>query len=216
MLFLDVDRLKDVNDTVGHDVGDALLAQVANRIAQATRPSDVVARIGGDEFVVLCDGDIDEHTALELAERIRIALSGRIMIHGVEVDLTVSIGVALANSAQIEGVASATLRSTLLRNSDKAMYTAKRRGRSRCELYTEQMRAECDRAEGARRRPRAGAGQRRAAPRVPADHLDAQRPRRRRRGAAALGSPDQRPAAAGAVPPPRRTRSAPSCRSATG
>ncbi|MEQ1700003.1 MAG: diguanylate cyclase, partial [Ilumatobacteraceae bacterium] len=58
ILFMDVDRLKDVNDTVGHEVGDALLTQVATRISHATRPSDVVARIGGDEFVVLCDGGI--------------------------------------------------------------------------------------------------------------------------------------------------------------
>jgi len=142
MLFLDLDRLKDVNDTAGHDVGDALLAQVANRIAQATRPSDVIARMGGDEFVVLCYGGIDEHTALELAERIRIALSGKIMIRGVELNLTVSIGVALADSAQIEGTASSDAALALLRNSDEAMYTAKRRGRSRCELFTDQMRAE--------------------------------------------------------------------------
>jgi diguanylate cyclase (GGDEF)-like protein len=142
MLFLDLDRLKDVNDTAGHDVGDALLAQVANRIAQTTRPSDVIARMGGDEFVVLCYGGIDAHTAVELAERIRIALSGKMMIRGVELNMTVSIGVALANSEQIEGVPSGDAALALLRNSDEAMYTAKRRGRSRCELFTDEMRAE--------------------------------------------------------------------------
>lgn len=142
ILFMDVDRLKDVNDTVGHEVGDALLAQVAHRISHATRPSDVVARIGGDEFVVLCDGNIDEHTALDLAERIRHSLSGRIMVHGVEVELSVSIGVAVGMPAHMEGVSSQDAAIELLRNADIAMYQAKRRGRSRSELYTETMRAE--------------------------------------------------------------------------
>ncbi len=141
LLFLDLDKLKDVNDNAGHDVGDALLAQVANRVTHATRPADVIARIGGDEFVVLCNGSIDEHSALELAERIRLALSGKMMIRGVEVELTVSVGVALADSAQLDGISSPDAALTLLRNADAAMYTAKRRGRSRVEMYTEAMRA---------------------------------------------------------------------------
>ena len=144
ILFMDVDRLKDVNDTMGHEIGDALLAQVAHRISFATRPSDVVARIGGDEFVVLCDGngDIDEHTALDLAERIRHSLSGRIMVHGVEVELSVSVGVAVSLPAHMEGASGQEAAIELLRNADIAMYQAKRRGRSRCELYTDAMRAE--------------------------------------------------------------------------
>ncbi|MFM2079180.1 MAG: hypothetical protein RJA49_3070 [Actinomycetota bacterium] len=142
ILFMDVDRLKEVNDTVGHEVGDALLTQVATRIAHATRPSDVVARIGGDEFVVLCDGGIDEHTALDLAERIRHSLSGRIMLHGVEIELSVSIGVAVTSPHHIEGMSANEAAVDLLRNADIAMYQAKRRGRSRSELYTDAMRAE--------------------------------------------------------------------------
>jgi diguanylate cyclase (GGDEF)-like protein/PAS domain S-box-containing protein len=142
ILFMDVDRLKDVNDTVGHEIGDALLAQVAHRISHATRPSDVVARIGGDEFVVLCDGGIDEHTALDLAERIRHSLSGRIMVHGVEVELSVSVGVAVGVPAHLEGASGQEAAIELLRNADIAMYQAKRRGRSRSELYTDAMRAE--------------------------------------------------------------------------
>lgn len=142
MLFIDVDRLKEVNDTVGHDVGDALLAQVAHRILYATRPSDVVARIGGDEFVVLCDGGIDEHTALDLAERVRHSLTGRIMLNGVEIELSVSIGVAVGWPQHLDGVSSHDAAIELLRNADIAMYQAKRRGRSRSELYTDAMRAE--------------------------------------------------------------------------
>ncbi|MBI4884689.1 MAG: EAL domain-containing protein [Actinobacteria bacterium] len=142
ILFMDVDRLKDVNDTVGHEIGDALLAQVAHRISQATRPSDVVARIGGDEFVVLCDGNIDEHTSLDLADRIRHGLSGRIMVHGIEVELSVSTGVAVATPDHIQGLSNHDAANELLRNADIAMYQAKRRGRSRSELYTDAMRAE--------------------------------------------------------------------------
>ena len=142
ILFMDVDRLKDVNDTVGHEVGDALLTQVAHRISHATRPSDVVARIGGDEFVVLCDGNIDEHIALDLAERIRHSLSGRIMLNGIEVELSVSIGVAVTSPQHIEGTSAGEAAIELLHNADIAMYQAKRRGRSRSELYTDAMRAE--------------------------------------------------------------------------
>lgn len=142
ILFMDVDRLKEVNDTVGHEVGDALLTQVATRIAHATRPSDMVARIGGDEFVVLCDGGIDEHTAMDLAERIRHSLGGRIMLHGVEIELSVSIGVAVSSPHHIEGMTAHEAALDLLRNADIAMYQAKRRGRSRSEMYTDAMRAE--------------------------------------------------------------------------
>ena len=142
MLFIDVDHLKDVNDTVGHDVGDALLSQVAHRILYATRPADVVARIGGDEFVVLCDGAIDEHIALDLAERIRMSLSGRIMLNGVEVELSVSIGIAVCAPHHVEGMGSHEAALELIGNADIAMYQAKRRGRSRSELYTEAMRNE--------------------------------------------------------------------------
>ncbi len=141
MLFLDVDRLKDVNDTVGHDVGDSLLIQVATRIAHATRPSDMVARIGGDEFVVLCQGGIDEHGALDLADRVRHALTGRVMTQGVEIELSVSIGIAVASAQSVEGVSGHDAALELLRQADIAMYQAKRFGRSRSELYTAEMKA---------------------------------------------------------------------------
>ena len=139
VLFLDLDRLKDVNDNSGHDVGDLLLASVASRLASATRPADIIARIGGDEFVVMCEGGIDEQVALELADRVRHGLSGRLMLNGVEVDLSVSIGVALSNPRSPLETTPADEAVTLLRHADTAMYSAKRRGRSRCELFTDEM-----------------------------------------------------------------------------
>ncbi|MEO7398734.1 MAG: EAL domain-containing protein [Ilumatobacteraceae bacterium] len=139
VLFLDLDRLKDVNDNSGHDVGDLLLAGVAGRLASATRPADVIARIGGDEFVVLCEGGIDEQIALELAERIRHALSGRLVLNGLEVEMSVSIGVALSNPKLGFESTAAEEAVALVRNADTAMYSAKRRGRSRCELFTDDM-----------------------------------------------------------------------------
>ena len=139
VLFLDLDRLKDVNDNSGHDVGDLLLASIAGRLASATRPADVIARIGGDEFVVLLEGGIDEQIALELGERVRQALSGRLMLNGVEVDISVSIGIALSNPKQPFESSPAEEAIALVRNADTAMYRAKRRGRSRCELFTDEM-----------------------------------------------------------------------------
>jgi EAL domain-containing protein (putative c-di-GMP-specific phosphodiesterase class I) len=101
-----------------------------------------VARIGGDEFVVLCDGAIDEHSAVDLAERIRSSLGGRIMLNGIEVELSVSVGVAVTSAEHIEGMSSHEAAIELLRSADIAMYQAKRRGRSRSEIYTDAMRAE--------------------------------------------------------------------------
>jgi diguanylate cyclase (GGDEF)-like protein/PAS domain S-box-containing protein len=141
LLFLDVDRLKEVNDSVGHDAGDELLTHVAARLSWATRPTDIVARIGGDEFVVLCDGSLDDTSALDLAERVRLSLSGRMMVRGIEVDLGVSIGVATHRPNTQPNLSAPDAAVALLRNADTAMYQAKRRGRSRCELFTEAMRA---------------------------------------------------------------------------
>ncbi|MEO6122599.1 MAG: EAL domain-containing protein [Ilumatobacteraceae bacterium] len=139
VLFLDLDRLKDVNDGSGHDVGDLLLASVAGRLASATRPADVIARIGGDEFVVMCEGNIDEQTSLELAERVRQSLTGRVMLNGIEVEISVSIGVALSSADHTIDVSFAEDAVALVRNADTAMYRAKQRGRSRSELFTSEM-----------------------------------------------------------------------------
>ncbi|NCX05972.1 MAG: diguanylate cyclase, partial [Actinobacteria bacterium] len=86
VLFIDLDKLKHVNDTIGHAVGDQLIVTVARRLAAATRPSDLVARISGDEFVVLCEGLLDEQVALDVAERIRMSITGPLVLQGVEIE----------------------------------------------------------------------------------------------------------------------------------
>ena len=141
VLFIDLDKLKEINDTIGHAVGDQLIVNISKRLASATRPSDVVARIGGDEFVVLCDGLGDEHIAMDVAERIRHSMTNPVIIQGVEIHASVSIGIALAKPGAIIDESPQDFAVTLLRNADTAMYRAKQRGRGRCELFSEEMRA---------------------------------------------------------------------------
>lgn len=142
VLFVDLDKLKDVNDTIGHAVGDVLLTGIAGRLAAATRPNDLVARIGGDEFVVLCEGVPDEHVAMDVADRIGRALAGRTTIQGIEVSTSASIGVALSTPSLLADEPPADAALTLLRSADTAMYRAKQRGRGRAELYSDDMRRE--------------------------------------------------------------------------
>ena len=142
VMFVDLDRLKIVNDTMGHDVGDVLISNIAKRIVNATRPSDTVARNGGDEFVVLCDGVTDEHIALDIANRILQAVTGQMVLQGTEIFTSASIGIAMSTSDLLAAHAPADVAQILLNNADTAMYRAKQRGRGRAEMYSEAMRAE--------------------------------------------------------------------------
>lgn len=140
VLFIDLDKLKEVNDTIGHTVGDQLIISISKRLASATRPSDVVARLGGDEFVVLCDGLGDEHIAMDVAERIRLSMISPVTIQGIEIQASVSIGIAVAKPGASVEESPQDAAVTLLRNADTAMYRAKQRGRGRGELFSEEMR----------------------------------------------------------------------------
>ena len=137
-IFIDVDRLKYVNDAFGHQVGDRLLISAAHRLADTVRPEDDVARIGGDEFLVVATHIPDAVTALELAERIRRALTGRLRLNQLDLNFSVSIGVALTD-ADVLDVDDIDAASLLICNADTAMYEAKGSGRSRCVLFTSQM-----------------------------------------------------------------------------
>jgi diguanylate cyclase (GGDEF)-like protein/PAS domain S-box-containing protein len=134
LAFVDLDHFKWVNDSRGHHVGDELLVAVARRLQEAVRPGDVVARFGGDEFVVLCGGLSGERAAVAEARRLHAAVTGPYELRGSEVFVTVSVGVATAPA----GVAVAD---DLVRDADSAMYEAKARGRDRLEVFDAGMRA---------------------------------------------------------------------------
>jgi diguanylate cyclase (GGDEF)-like protein/PAS domain S-box-containing protein len=125
VLFVDLDYFKTVNDTLGHDAGDIVLATLARRIQEVVREGDVVARLGGDEFVVLCD-TVTIPEARDIAARIRTACRTPIHLRGSEVTIDASVGIAIANAADEPA--------SLLRRADTAVYAAKHAGRGRVAL----------------------------------------------------------------------------------
>ncbi len=132
VLFVDLDRFKTVNDTLGHTVGDQLLVEAATRIQCAVRETDTVARLGGDEFVVLCEDIEGIHHATDFAERIIAALQTPFHFGTDDTNVSASIGIALST----DGTETAD---AILANADIAMYRAKDNGRSRYELFDETM-----------------------------------------------------------------------------
>ncbi len=135
VLFLDLDRFKVINDSVGHLVGDELLKQAAARIAHAVREPDTVARLGGDEFAILLEELHEPERATLVAERLISALSEPMRIDGKELFTSASIGIAFSHPRY-------TRAEELLRDADVAMYRAKAQGRQRFELFDERLRAE--------------------------------------------------------------------------
>jgi diguanylate cyclase (GGDEF)-like protein/PAS domain S-box-containing protein len=128
VLFIDLDGFKDVNDSLGHDVGDEVLREVGRRLQGHIRPLDTVARLGGDEFVVLCQDLASEQNVVEISERLACVLSEPVAIGTFEVVVTASVGIALANGR-------VPAPEDLLREADAAMYGAKTRGKNRCEIF---------------------------------------------------------------------------------
>ena len=133
VLFLDLDNFKNVNDSLGHAVGDRLLVEVSSRLLHATRGCDTVARLGGDEFAVLVDRIRTDSDLLTVVERIQRVMRSPVSLDGAEVMVGVSIGVARATPN--EGT------DELLRNADVAMYRAKQLGKGRYELFAPAMHA---------------------------------------------------------------------------
>jgi diguanylate cyclase (GGDEF)-like protein/PAS domain S-box-containing protein len=135
VLYVDLDRFKIINDSLGHSVGDQLLKEVAVRLWKCVRAGDTVARLGGDEFVLLLEDIYEENEAIEVAERIKGELAASFTLNGREVFTTVSIGVASSWTSyhQAEG---------LIRDADAAMYRAKSLGKNRHEIYDSAMHAQ--------------------------------------------------------------------------
>ncbi|HNF64189.1 MAG TPA: EAL domain-containing protein [Plasticicumulans sp.] len=134
VLFLDVDRFKNVNDTWGHETGDKLLQEIGTRISGCIRGSDTLARYGGDEFVLLAEDVGDGRRLSELAERIHDALTGPVSIDGQTIDTGVSIGIAICPQDGTEA-------EVLLASADAAMYQAKHAGRHTHRFHDPQMNA---------------------------------------------------------------------------
>ena len=128
LLFLDLDRFKQINDSLGHLAGDRLLSSIARRLHACVRPSDVLARLGGDEFAVLLDDLKDPTDATRIAERMQEALHAPLHNDESEVVVTASIGIAFGG-AELEG------HEELLRDADLAMYRAKASGKARYEIF---------------------------------------------------------------------------------
>lgn len=132
VLFIDLDRFKVVNDSVGHSLGDALLQQVAQRLASVIRPEDILARFGGDEFVVVCEDLAGEQDAVALGERLLEVLSEGFDLADRQVVLSASIGIAVTGAGDKAPEA-------LIRDADAAMYRAKQSGRGRMELFDDEL-----------------------------------------------------------------------------
>lgn len=130
--FLDLDHFKLINDTQGHAEGDELLRVVADRLRDTVRPGDTVARFGGDEFVVVCEGVADRNGAMELADRLRQVIEEPLKLRGEEVFVSASLGIALGLSTDTP--------EALLRDADAAMYQAKLDGRARAQLFDDAIR----------------------------------------------------------------------------
>jgi diguanylate cyclase (GGDEF)-like protein/PAS domain S-box-containing protein len=132
VLFVDLDRFKVINDSLGHSAGDELLVRVAARLRHAVRPGDTVARFGGDEFVVIAEGVAGVAETRQIADRLAATLAAPFHVLGHEVFVSASVGMTMAAPQDTP--------ETLLRDADTAMYRAKDEGRGRSVLFDEQTR----------------------------------------------------------------------------
>jgi diguanylate cyclase (GGDEF)-like protein/PAS domain S-box-containing protein len=135
LMFLDLDMFKSINDSFGHSFGDSVLKSVANRIKDCVREQDTVARVGGDEFIILLSNAEDGTAAAIAAERIANAINTTFVIQAQSLNLSCSIGVSIfpEHGADSE---------TLIKNADVAMYCAKSDGRNKVRFFTSEMNAE--------------------------------------------------------------------------
>lgn len=132
VLLIDLDNFKPVNDTMGHEIGDALLREVAVRLLTCIRPGDTVARLGGDEFAILLPGPGDETLTIDIAARVARALCAPLGLPGTAFTLQASIGIAEFSKGEQAA--------DVLRHADPAMYQAKANGKNQCCRFDHRMR----------------------------------------------------------------------------
>ncbi len=135
LLFLDLDRFKDINDSLGHSVGDLLLQEVAERLKTWGREQDTVARLGGDEFLIMLTHVKDITDAAVAAERLMDAMTAEFVVQGHSLNISCSIGISIFPEHGADG-------ETLIKNADAAMYSAKDSGRNNFRFFTEDMNAQ--------------------------------------------------------------------------
>ncbi len=135
MLFIDLDRFKVINDSLGHDAGDMLLVAIAERLRGSLRASDVVARLGGDEFVVILEETAERHDVERIAGDLLVSLSQPLQLSGHECHTTASIGIAMypADGSDVQ---------TLTKNADMAMYLAKEDGKNGFRFFSNEIKAQ--------------------------------------------------------------------------
>jgi len=133
VLFIDLDRFKNVNDSLGHSVGDELLVAVARRLESCLRPGDTVARLGGDEFTILLDEVADVDHAVQVAQRLHREVARPFKVQGHEVFVTMSLGITLGVGGHYNRP------EEVLRDADTAMYGAKTSGKARDAVFDYQM-----------------------------------------------------------------------------
>ncbi|RYY73192.1 MAG: bifunctional diguanylate cyclase/phosphodiesterase [Gammaproteobacteria bacterium] len=134
LMLLDIDRFKNINDSLGHDAGDLMIKAISTRISEGVRDMDTVARLGGDEFVVVLEGVQDIDDVVFVANKLLVALARPIEISGHEISSTVSIGVSMFPEDGFDT-------DELLKHADIAMYKAKEAGKNNCQFYTKGMNA---------------------------------------------------------------------------
>ncbi len=124
LMFLDVDRFKSINDTFGHEMGDKVLQEFARRVTGAIRATDTVARLAGDEFVVIVEGLREDSEVHVIAQKVLAAFEPEVQLPSGPIKVSTSIGVAIRRAGQLDG-------DELLRNADGALYVSKHGGRGR-------------------------------------------------------------------------------------
>ena len=129
LVFFDLDGFKGINDSLGHETGDLILIEVADRVVNLLREGDLIARLGGDEFIIVPDRDVSDASLKNLADKLVSAFTEPFMLRGLALTVGVSVGIARASDAEYE-------LSQLMSNADLAMYRSKAKGRGTYTLFT--------------------------------------------------------------------------------